>query len=107
MAEDFKIEKKNEGIREENGQKVIDEANYNVRMPRQYGPSAVGKGGDPLFKNVRATKEQLTELLDETSTVQDWIQRETCNTVALTCLTNENLKDTLLLKMMVIHHLTT
>lgn len=93
MAEDFKIEKKNEGIQEENGQKVIDEANYNVRMPRQYGPSAVGKGGDPLFKNVRATKEQLTELLDETSTVQDWIQRETCNTVALTCLTNENLKE--------------
>lgn len=67
-----------------------------VRMPASMGnrgPAAVGKGGDPLFKNIRATKEQLIELLDETSVVQDWVQKETCNNVALTCLDNENLKE--------------
>ena len=73
--------------------KVIDEANYNVKVPKPYGPTAVGKGGDPLFRNIRATKEELVELLDETTTVQDWIQRETCNNVALKCLTDENLKE--------------
>lgn len=73
--------------------KVIDESNYSYQMPRTLGPAAVGKGGDPLFMNVRATKAQLEELLDETTTVQDWIQRETSNNVALACLDNENLKD--------------
>lgn len=77
---------------QQNG-KVIDEANYKIRAPRQHGPSAVGRGGDPLFRNIRATKEQLIELLDETTTVQDWVQRETCNNVALACLNNENLKE--------------
>ena len=72
--------------------KVIDEANYSYQAPRQRGPAAIGKGGDPLFMNIRATKTQLEELLDETTTVQDWIQRETCNNVALACLNNENLK---------------
>ena len=60
---------------------------------KQKMPSTIGKGGDPLFKNIRATKEQLTELLDETTTLQDWVQRETCNNVALSCLDNENLKE--------------
>ena len=73
--------------------KVINEANYSYSVPLPAGPAAIGKGGDPLFRNIRATKEQLTELLDETTTVQDWIQRETCNNVALSCLNNENLKE--------------
>jgi len=73
--------------------KVIDEANYRIRGPREKGPSAVGRGGDPLFKRISATREQLLELMEETQTVQDWVQRETCNNVALTCLENENLKE--------------
>ena len=74
--------------------RIIDEASYRAPVaPRQPGPAAIGKGGDPLFRRIRATKEQLTELLDETTTVQDWIQRETCNNVALACLDNENLKE--------------
>ena len=73
--------------------KIIDESNYTYQAPRPMGPAAIGKGGDPLFMNVRATKAQLEELLDETTTVQDWIQKETCNNVALACLNNENLKD--------------
>lgn len=73
--------------------KVIDETNYSYQAPRPNGPAAIGKGGDPLFMNIRATKTQLEELLDETTTVQDWIQRETCNNVALACLNNENLKE--------------
>lgn len=73
--------------------RVIDEANYQIQMPRQRGPVAVGKGGDPLYRRINATKEQLFGLLDETSTVQDWVQRETCNNVALACLNNENLKE--------------
>lgn len=73
--------------------KIIDEANYAINLPRPSGPVAVGKGGDPLFRRIRATKAQLEELLDETTTVQDWIQRETCNNVAISCLDNENLKE--------------
>ena len=73
--------------------KIIDESNYSYQAPRPFGPSAIGKGGDPLFMNIRATKAQLEELLDETTTVQDWVQKETCNNVALTCLDNENLKE--------------
>ena len=93
MAEEFHVEKNGINESQENGKKVIDEANYRIHAPHQQGPSVIGKGGDPLFMNVRATKAQLTELLDETTTVQDWIQRETCNNVALTCLDNENLKE--------------
>lgn len=73
--------------------KIIDETNYQQQAPRPFGPAAVGQGGDPLFMNIRATKAQLQELLDETTTVQDWAQRESCNNVALSCLNNENLKD--------------
>lgn len=95
MSEEFHVEKSNFNNPPQNGEgKVIDEANYQIRRnfgPK--GPSAVGKGGDPLFRNIRATKAQLEELLDETTTVQDWVQRETCNNVALTCLNNENLKE--------------
>lgn len=94
MSEEFYVEKSDNPVPENpQGGKVIDEANYQIRAPRQYGPAAVGRGGDPLFRNIRATKEQLIELLDETTTVQDWVQRETCNNVALSCLNNENLKE--------------
>ena len=78
---------------EQQGGKVIDEANYRIRGPREKGPTAVGRGGDPLFRKIHATREQLLELMEETSTVQDWVQRETCNNVALNCLENEELKD--------------
>ena len=43
--------------------------------------------------NIRATKAQLQELLDETSVVQDWMQKETCNNVALSFLDKANLKE--------------
>lgn len=79
----------------ENEKKIIDEANYQqpAPQPKAYSPMKMGKGGDPLFRRINATKEQLIELLDETTTVQDWIQKETCNNVALACLNNENLKE--------------
>lgn len=94
MSEDYKVQVNNQTPQQaQDSKRVIDESNYQVFAPRQNGPSAVGRGGDPLFRRIRASKEQLTELLEETTTVQDWIQRETCNKVALTCLENENLKD--------------
>ena len=94
MADEFNKESNNvQNTPSPDGQKVIDEANYPAKIVRPKGPAAVGKGGDPLFRRIRATKEQLTELLDETTTVQDWVQRETCNNVALACLNNENLKE--------------
>ena len=94
MSEDFKVQGNNQPLQQQkDGGRVIDESNYQIFAPRQNGPSAVGRGGDPLFRRIRASKEQLTELLDETTTVQDWIQRETSNKVALTCLENENLKE--------------
>ena len=97
MSEDFEIDKDSQGEQgNESGtqeRKVIDEANYKVRAPRENGPTAVGRGGDPLFRRIRATKEQLIELMEETQTVQDWVQRETSNNVALSCLENEDLKE--------------
>ena len=103
MSEDFKVIKNSEGVQpadtannsEPAGAtgKVIDEANYKIRGPRESGPTAVGRGGDPLFRRIRATKEQLMELMEETQTVQDWVQRETCNNVALSCLENAELKE--------------
>ena len=102
MSEDYEVLKNSESTPEETSGKsqqpesegkVIDEANYKIRGPRQNGPTAVGRGGDPLFRRIRATREQLLELMEETQTVQDWVQRETCNNVALTCLEDENLKD--------------
>ena len=87
------VEQASNEQQENTGGKVIDEANYRIRGPREKGPTAVGRGGDPLFRRISATKEQLIELMDETSTVQDWVQRETCNNVALSCLENEELKE--------------
>ena len=103
MSDDFEVIKNSDEQNEENndgkqetqqsGGKVIDEANYKIRAPKENGPTAVGRGGDPLFRRIRATKEQLLELMEETQTVQDWVQRETCNNVALTCLEDANLKE--------------
>ena len=107
MSEEFEIVGSNEQNEEQGneqgneqqtqaqaqGGKVIDEANYKIRAPREKGPTAVGRGGDPLFRRINATKEQLMELMEETQTVQDWVQRETCNNVALACLESENLKE--------------
>lgn len=96
MADDFKDEKSSNQPQEpaKNGERrVIDESQYRIHAPRENGPTAVGRGGDPLFRRINATKEQLLELMEETQTVQDWLQRETSNSVALACLDNENLKD--------------
>ena len=95
MAEDSSINN-NPSFRPNNqfgGKKIIDESNYKINMPKEKNPSAIGEGGDPLFMNIRASKKQLTELLDETTTVQDWVQRETSNNAALSILRNENLED--------------
>lgn len=104
MSDDFYVEKSQsqsqpqsqapaQNQSQSNQGKVIDEANYRIHAPKERGPAAVGRGGDPFFMSIRATKEQLAELLDQTTTIQDWVQRETCNNVALTCLDNENLKE--------------
>lgn len=93
MSEEFYVEKSNNNSIPTEGNKIIDESNYKIHAPKQYGPAAIGRGGDPLFRNIRATKAELQELLDETATVQDWVQKETCNNVALSCLENENLKE--------------
>ena len=76
-----------------NGGKVIDEANYQIHAPREKGPTAIGRGGDPLFRGISATKAQLEELNNETATVQNWVNREDCNDVARNCLKDEGLKD--------------
>ncbi len=73
--------------------KVIDESKYQFSIPRPSGPAAVGRGGDPFFRNVHVPKEQIDELLEETITLQDWVQRETSNNVALSCLDSENLRE--------------
>ena len=100
--EEFKVEKSEQGEEQNQqnnsqnghgGQKIIDESKYRIRGPVENGPSAVGQGGDPLFRRIKASKEQLLELMEETQTVQDWVQRETCNNVALACLDNENLRE--------------
>jgi hypothetical protein len=77
----------------EEPKKVIDESKYQYSAPKQSGPSAVGRGGDPFFRNIRVSQEQINELLEETVTLQDWIQRETSNSVALSCLDSENLRE--------------
>lgn len=97
MADDFKVEKNtvnNAPQPQNNGErKVIEESAYRTYAPREKGPTAVGRGGDPFFRRINATNEQLKELMDETATIQDWIQRETSNNVALACLENDNLKE--------------
>ncbi len=77
----------------EENKKIIDESKYNYGIPRAKGPAAIGKGGDPFFRNIHASMDQINELLEETVTLQDWIQRETSNNVALACLDNQNLRE--------------
>ena len=85
-------EEKNQQMNSNDG-KVIDEANYQIHAPREKGPTAIGRGGDPLFRGISATKAQLEELNNETATVQNWVNREDCNDVARNCLKDEGLKD--------------
>ncbi len=73
--------------------KVIEETNFQFSIPKPKGPSAIGKGGDPFFRNINAPKDQIQELLEETTVVQDWMNREASNNAALACLDNENLKE--------------
>jgi len=73
--------------------RIIDESKYKFNAPKPIGPAAIGKGGDPLFRNINAPREQIEELLEETVTLQDWVQRETSNNVALACLDNQNLRE--------------
>lgn len=101
MSEDYKILKNPVSTLSDNQSsqteevtgKVIDESNYKIRGPRESGPTAIGRGGDPFYRRIQATREQLLELMQETGTIQDWVQRETCNGAALSCLEEENLKD--------------
>ncbi len=91
---------KNEGIQSENAansnvseRKIIDESSYRFHSPKEKNPTVVGRGGDPFFKRINATKEQIDELMEETQVVQDWVQRETCNNVAIACLDSQNLRE--------------
>lgn len=96
MSNDFRVDKNpnNPQVQSNNNErKVIDEANYKIHAPKENGPTAVGKGGDPLFKRINASPEQIKELLDETTTVQNFCEREKSNNVAISCLENENLKE--------------
>ena len=51
MADDFKVEKNtvnNAPQPQNNGErKVIEESAYRTYAPREKGPTAVGRGGDP------------------------------------------------------------
>ena len=86
MSNDFRVDKNpnNPQITNNNGErKVIDEANYRIHAPKENGPTAVGRGGDPLFRRINATPEQIQELMDETATVQNFCEREKSNNVAI------------------------
>lgn len=104
MANDFRIDKgqvtpqqnNNEVQQNANGGggKIIDEANYRIHAPRESGPTAIGRGGDPLFRGISATKAQLDELNKETADIQNWVNRQDSNDVAKNCLKNNgDLKD--------------
>ena len=96
MSNDFRVEKNPDNSQIQNNsseRKVIDEANYAIHAPREKGPTAIGRGGDPLFRRINATPEQIQELMNETATVQNFCEREKSNNVAISCLNNENLKE--------------
>lgn len=104
MANDFRVDKgqvtpqqnNNEVQQNANGGsgKIIDEANYRIHAPRESGPTAIGRGGDPLFRGISATKAQLDELNKETADIQNWVNRQDSNDVAKNCLKNNgDLKD--------------
>ena len=59
MSEEFRVDKgsvnNNNNTAQNNSQgggKVIDEANYRIHAPQENGPTAVGRGGDPLFRRI-------------------------------------------------------
>ena len=99
MANDFRVDKgqvtpqqnNNEVQQNANGGggKIIDEANYRIHAPRESGPTAIGRGGDPLFRGISATKAQLDELNKETADIQNWVNRQDSNDVAKNCLKNK------------------
>lgn len=95
--ENFRVEKgvsnQPQPAQDKGERKIIDESAYKIHAPREKGPTAVGRGGDPFFRRINAKREELLELMEETQTIQDWVQRETSNNVALACLDNENLKE--------------
>lgn len=93
MAEETNVKKQQQVQQDSQNRKVIDEADYKVHAPVAKGPTAIGRGGDPLFRGISATKAQLEELNNETATVQNWVNREDCNDVARNCLNDEGLKD--------------
>lgn len=96
MADNFHVEKSGNNFPQNTGDgKIIDEADYKtIRYTANSNrPTVVGRGGDPLFKGINASRAQLDELLNETEIVQDWTQKEICNNVALKCLEDENLKE--------------
>lgn len=105
MAEEFRLEKPsipnslevNQDVEKQETstktQRIIDETNYKVHVPRENGPTAIGRGGDELYSKIKASPELLQELMEETQTIQDWVQKETCNNVAVSCLENHNLRE--------------
>lgn len=93
MSGNINVKKVNVPQTQENGNKVIDEANYQISIQRKNNNAIIGKGGDPLIKSINATEYELTMLLRETAEIQDYVQKETCNQVAIKCLDDENLKE--------------
>lgn len=77
----------------ENPQRVIKEEDYAIPAQMENAPTAIGKGGDPLFKTMHVAKEDLLKLIEETQVVQDWVQKEISNNVAISYLKSENLLD--------------
>ena len=68
MSDDFKVEKgqvsntqqaqENKTIENsQNNGKIIDEANYRIHAPREKGPTAMGRGGDTLYRRIKASQE--------------------------------------------------
>ena len=103
MSEEIRINRQNTNNVPENDSQVksdtgnknfdINESNYRIQAPRENGPSVIGRGGDPLYRTINASKDQIEELLKETETIQDWVNRESGNNVAINCLENENLRE--------------
>ena len=102
MSDKFFVEKSGSNLPQPSGErKVIAEENYRTFRYSQSGnmPSIVGRGGDPFFKGINASKEQLTELLSETETIQDWAEKEKSNKAALNCLDGMGIDTDLYYKM--------
>lgn len=102
MSDKFFVEKSGSNLPQPSGErKVIAEENYRTFRYSQSGnmPSIVGRGGDPFFKSINASKEQLTELNHETAVVQDYVAKEQSNQVAYNSLDNLGIDTDLYYKM--------